>query len=141
MAVANQALTVLQGAAFLDVPTDYLFYDVTGKISARGITLGCGSGNYCPESPVTREQMAAFIIRALGVPNPPQPSQQRFADVPPSNIFYAFIEEMAARGIAVGCGANEQGQPIYCPSEPVTREQMAAFLVRALGEFNPPTPN
>jgi hypothetical protein len=138
--VANQSLTVLQGAAFLDILTDYLFYDAIGKISAHGITLGCGGGNYCPESPVTREQMAAFIIRALGVPNPPPPSQQRFADVPPSNIFYAFIEEMAARGIAVGCGANEQGQPIYCPSDPVTREQMAAFLVRALGEFNPPTP-
>jgi Big-like domain-containing protein/beta-propeller repeat-containing protein/all-beta uncharacterized protein/S-layer family protein len=140
ISIADQTLTVLQGAAFLDVPANYQFYSLIGKISARGVTIGCGGGNYCPESPVTREQMAAFIIRALGMPDPPAPSQQRFADVPPSNSFYAFIEEMAARGITLGCGTNAQGQPIYCPSGPVTREQMAAFLIRALGDSNPPIP-
>jgi hypothetical protein len=138
--IANQTFPVLQGATFLDVPLDYPFYTEIGKLSARGVTLGCGGGNYCPEASVTREQMAAFIIRALGMPNPPTPSQQRFADVPPSNPFYAFIEEMAIRGITLGCGTNAQGQPLYCPSSPVTREQMAAFIIRALGEFNPPTP-
>jgi hypothetical protein len=138
--IANQTFPVLQGATFLDVPVDYPFYTEIGKLSARGVTLGCGGGNYCPDASVTREQMAAFIIRALGMPNPPTPSQQRFADVPPSNPFYAFIEEMAIRGITLGCGTNGQGQPLYCPSSPVTREQMAAFIIRALGEFNPPTP-
>jgi subtilase family serine protease len=133
--VSGQPFNVVQGAAFLDVPTSNFFYNEIGKLSARGVTLGCGAGNYCPDATVTRGQMAAFIIRALGDFNPPTPASQRFLDVPPSNTFYAFIDELAARGITLGCGGGN-----YCPDAPVTREQMAAFIIRALGDFNPPTP-
>jgi hypothetical protein len=72
--------------------------------------------------------MAAFIIRALHAPGyiPPVPPSQRFLDVPPSNVFYGHIEEMAVRQITLGCGGGN-----YCPSLAVTRGQMAAFLVRA----------
>jgi hypothetical protein len=129
--------TVYQGINFLDVPTNHLFYNEIGKLSARGVTVGCGNGNYCPNDPVTREQMAAFIMRALGEFNPPVPESQRFTDVPPANVFYAFIDRLAALQITLGCTPDHMQ---YCPSDPVKREQMAAFLVRALGEFNPPTP-
>jgi hypothetical protein len=70
--------------------------------------------------------MAAFIIRALGEPNPPTPPSQRFLDVPPTNPFYNFIDRMAALNITLGCGGGN-----YCPSATVTRAQMAAFLTRA----------
>jgi hypothetical protein len=126
-------LNVLQGAAFLDVPLNHPFYSEIGKLSARGVTLGCGGGDYCPDDVATREQMAAFILRALGEFSPPTPPTQRFADVPPSNPFYNFIDRLAALGITVGCGGGS-----YCPSAPVTREQMAAFVLRAIGETNPP---
>ncbi len=122
-------------SAFTDVPTTHPFYTEITNIAERQITLGCGGGNYCPDASVTREQMAAFIIRALGMPNPPTPTSQRFADVPPSNPFYAFIEEMAVRGITLGCGGGN-----YCPTAFVTREQMAAFIMRAVGLPNPPLP-
>jgi hypothetical protein len=69
--------------AFNDVPTSHPFYADIMKIADLGVTLGCGGGNYCPDDDVTREQMAAFIIRALGVFNPPAPASQRFTDVPP----------------------------------------------------------
>ena len=121
--------------AFTDVPTTHPFYTEITNISERQITSGCGGGNYCPDALVTREQMAAFIIRALGMTNPPTPGSQRFADVPPSNPFYAFIEEMAVRGITSGCGGGN-----YCPTSFVTREQMAAFIIKAAGITNPPAP-
>jgi hypothetical protein len=133
LTVAGQTLNVLQGAAFLDVPLNHPFYSEIGKLSARGVTLGCGVGDYCPDDVATREQMAAFILRALGEFSPPTPPTQRFADVPPSNPFYNFIDRLAALGITVGCGGGS-----YCPSAPVTREQMAAFVLRAIGETNPP---
>jgi hypothetical protein len=132
---AGITFTVFQGIDFIDVPQSHPFYTEIGKLSARGVTLGCGGGNYCPEETVTRQQMAAFIIRALGMPNPPVPPAQRFADVPPENPFYAFIEELAVRQITLGCGGGN-----YCPLDPVKRDQMAAFIIRALGEFNPPIP-
>jgi hypothetical protein len=126
--MGGQAFTVLQGAAFLDVPVGHPFYTEIGKLSARGVTLGCGAGNYCPDQVVSREQMAAFIIRARSEFNPPTPPTQRFNDVPPTNSFYNFIDRLAVRGITLGCSANP---PLYCPAQSVTRAQMAAFLVRA----------
>jgi exo-beta-1,3-glucanase (GH17 family) len=115
---------------FADVPPGNPFYAFIERMGALGITLGCGNNRYCPDQSVTREQMAAFMIRALGVFSPPSPSQQRFGDVPPTNQFYGFIEEMAARQITLGCSATP---PLYCPSDIVTRAQMAVFLVRAFG--------
>jgi hypothetical protein len=133
--IANQTFTVLQGATFADVPVGHPFYNEIGKLSARGVTLGCSGNNYCPSQVVTREQMSAFVIRALGDFNPPTPASQRFADVPPNHPFYAFIEQMAVRQITLGCGSGN-----YCPGDMVTREQMAAFIIRGLGELSPPTP-
>jgi hypothetical protein len=135
MTIAGQTFTVLQGATFLDVPQAHPFFTEIGKLSARGVTLGCDASNYCPDQVVTRQQMAAFIIRALGEFDPPVPPVQRFLDVPPENPFYRFIDRMAVLGITQGCNDFN-----YCPSDPVLRDQMAAFIIRALGEFNPPVP-
>jgi hypothetical protein len=127
--------TVYQGINFLDVALGDPFFEFIGKLSARQVTLGCGVGNYCPNDPVTREQMAVFILRARGEFNPPTPTSQRFLDVPPTSPFYAFIDRMAVLQITLGCGGGN-----YCPASTVTREQMAVFIIRALGELNPPTP-
>jgi hypothetical protein len=137
IAIAGQTFTVYQGINFADVPSNDLFYTDIGKLAARGVTLGCGNGNYCPNDLVTREQMAAFILRAKGEFNPPAPGSQRFTDVPPGNLFYNFIDRLAVLNITLGCTPDHL---MYCPSSPVPREQMAAFLLRGLGEFSPPTP-
>jgi hypothetical protein len=92
--------------------------------AARGITGGCGNGNFCPNDPVTRGQMAVFIEAALG--NPPNPCSGQFADVNSANPFCGFIERLAGDGITGGCGGGN-----FCPNAPVTRAQMAVFLVAA----------
>jgi hypothetical protein len=53
--------------SFGDVPTNHPFYQAIEALKAAGVTSGCGSGNYCPESAVTRGQMAAFLAKALGL--------------------------------------------------------------------------
>jgi hypothetical protein len=133
--VAGQTFTVFQGRSFDDVPLNHPFYTEIGRLSSRGVTVGCNATSYCPDDVVTRQQMAAFIIRALGDFDPPPPAQQRFLDVLPSNPFYAFIDQMAIRHITLGCGEGN-----YCPGDPVLRDQMAAFIIRSLGEFDPPAP-
>jgi large repetitive protein len=136
LTVAGQTYRVWQSAQFGDVPLGHPFYDYIGKLSALGITLGCGNGNYCPDTNTTREQMAIFIERALGISNPPLPSQQTFQDVPLTFYSYPFIEDLVARGVTAGCDA---GPPrLFCPTAGVTREQMAIFILRGLGVFNPP---
>jgi hypothetical protein len=54
-------------ATFGDVPTSHPFFRFVEALNASGITGGCGGGNYCPDSPVTRGQMAVFLAKALGL--------------------------------------------------------------------------
>jgi hypothetical protein len=139
LTIAGQPFSLYQGIAFNDVAIGAPFYDEIGKLSARSVTLGCSEipRLYCPGQLVTREQMAAFIIRAVGELNPPIPPTQRFNDVPDTNPFYKFIDRMAVLQITVGC---QTSPPLYCPSNTVTHQEMAAFIIRALGMSIPPTP-
>jgi len=50
---------------FEDVPCPSSFADWIEQLSGEGITGGCGGGNYCPLSPVTRGQMAAFLTKTF----------------------------------------------------------------------------
>ena len=52
---------------FADVPNGHPFYQFVEALGASGITGGCGNGNFCPEAPLTRGQMAAFLSKALGL--------------------------------------------------------------------------
>ena len=111
-------------APFGDVSCSSSFAPWIAELVARGITSGCGNGNYCPMASVTREQMAIFLLRALGV-SPPACAAPTFSDVPCSSIFADWIEELVKRGITAGCGGS-----LYCPLNAVTRAPMAVFLVK-----------
>jgi hypothetical protein len=54
-------------ATFGDVSTNHLFFQHVEALVDSGITAGCGGGNFCPDSPVTRGQMAVFLAKALGL--------------------------------------------------------------------------
>ena len=54
-------------ATFGDVPTSHPFFQFIEALAASRITSGCGGGNFCPDAPVTRGQMAVFLARALGL--------------------------------------------------------------------------
>jgi hypothetical protein len=53
---------------FADVPTTHWAAAWIEQLAAEGITGGCGSGNYCPETPVTRAQMAVFLVGTFNLP-------------------------------------------------------------------------
>jgi hypothetical protein len=53
---------------FADVPVDYWAAAWIKQLAVEGITGGCGSGNYCPDSSVTRGQMSIFIVRTFNLP-------------------------------------------------------------------------
>lgn len=124
--------------AFVDVPTNFWAYKFIGDFASRGITAGCTPTTYCPGDLVTRDQMAVFMERALGRSNPPTPTSQRFVDVAPTRWSYAFVESFsanaAARGILneIKTGCNADGLH-FCPDKPLSRAEMAAWLVIAFG--------
>ena len=117
------------GTMFTDVPADHPFAKWIEQLARDGITGGCGPGLYCPGAPVTRGQVAVFILRAvLGAGFVPPPATGTpFTDVPADHPFAAWIEELARRGITGGCAPAA-----FCPAAVVTRAQVAVFLARAL---------
>jgi hypothetical protein len=119
-----QDFTVQQ---FTDVPPNSYQFDAVNLLKAKAVTLGCNVNIFCPAQSVTRDQMAAFIIRAMYGQNPIiiKPIQY-FTDVPPTDPSYTYIEKLYELGVTLGCGVN-----LYCPNNSVTRDQMAAFVIRA----------
>ena len=116
---------------FADVPcettpnADYIeaFYN-------EGITAGCGLNplRYCPDSPVTRAQMAVFIMKSWQGPTyVPPPCIGIFNDVPcPGGFAVDWIEDLFNHGITAGCGNNN-----FCPNLSTTRAEESVFIGKA----------
>jgi parallel beta-helix repeat protein len=114
---------------FPDVPCPSTFADWIEALFNEGITGGCGSGNYCPQDPVRRDQMAVFLLKAEHGPNYAPPTCTGvFPDVECPSLFANWIEQLAAEAITGGCGSGN-----YCPGANNTRGQMAVFIVKTFG--------
>jgi hypothetical protein len=121
------------GTVFADVPISYWAVNWIEKSFADGITAGCGGGNYCPENPVTRAEMAVFLLKAKhGAAYTPPPATGIFVDVPTTYWAASWIEQLYAEKITGGCKLSPLS---YCPDKSVTRAEMAVFLVKT---FNLP---
>jgi pimeloyl-ACP methyl ester carboxylesterase len=127
---------VRYNSLFPDVPTDHWAHDYIRQIYSARVTVGCSSDPlaYCPDAPVTREQMAVFITRALNqVPAEGYcAGGGPFLDVESDRWSCKYIKRLVELGITAGIG-----QGLFGPEDPVTREQMAVFLTRARGETPP----
>ena len=114
------------GTVFTDVKTTHWAAPWIEQLAAEGITKGCGKGLYCPESSVTRAQMAVFLERLM-----------RGADFIPNSYILAFddikghwaadwIQALYNDHAAVSCGVNN-----FCPDLNITRGKIAEFLLRS----------
>ncbi len=113
---------------FSDVPTTHWAAPWIKKLVQDGITSGCGTGIYCPSDSVTRAQMAVFLLKLRygATYSPPAVGTSTgFTDVPTTHWAASFIKKLFQDGITAGCSSTT-----YCPDSPVTREQMAVFLLR-----------
>jgi gametolysin peptidase M11/S-layer family protein len=125
-------------ADFSDVPSTNGYHNFVEKVVRFGVTAGCGGGNYCPNSNITRAQMAVFLLIAehgSGY-SPPAATGTVFSDVSATSFAAAWIERLAAEGVTAGCGAGR-----FCPTASVTRAEMAVLLLRTRygAAYVPPT--
>jgi len=142
----TQVVTRGQMAAFLSRALGYTdspdagFTDTGGsvfetdinKLAAAGVTVGCNppaNDMFCPNDPVTRGQMAAFLVRAFDYAS--VDGDISFTDIG-GNVFETNVLQLATAGVTKGC--NPPANDMFCPNDPVTRGQMAAFLHRAIGD-------
>jgi virginiamycin B lyase len=128
-------------AAFSDVgPADY-FYTPVLALACRGVVAGYADGSFRPYNVTTRAQMVKLVM--LGFAHPPRTpgaGAATFADVPPGQPFFAYIETAAADGVVsgYGCGGpgepcDSQNRPYFRPSAYVTRGQLAKIDATAAG--------
>jgi len=96
-------------------------------LAAAGIANGCGPGLFCPDRPVTRAEMATFLVRAFAGDGPFDPAPDAFSD-DDGSPHEAAIDRIAAMGVTLGCGPG-----LFCPDDDVSRGEMASFLTRAMG--------
>lgn len=115
---------------FTDVPSSSSFFPYIQKMRELGITAGCGPTTFCPDAPLTRSDAAVLIIRgklkALFGDSFPYPTTAYFTDVSTTGYAFPFVQKMRELSITAGCGPTQ-----YCPDAPVSRAQMAVFIVRA----------
>ena len=122
---------------FADVTPTTFGFPWIQKLYELGITSGCAPDLFCPTANISRDQMAVFIIRERYGPttNFTFPLTPYFSDVPATAFAFNWIQRMAEDTITTGCAPS-----LYCPSSPVTRGDMAVFIIRgAYNELLPPT--
>ena len=96
-----------------------------GGLAAQDIVLGCDDDRFCPEQSVTRAQAASILARALELP----PAERDWFIDDDGTTHEDSINRIADAGITVGCAEDR-----FCPSEALTRAQMASLLYRAFGD-------
>ena len=130
------------GDSFTDVPRGFTFYKKIETVFHNGITLGCTPTTYCPNDNVPRDQMAIFIARAVahGGGNVPTSGVinghayncgaggvSLYVDVAPTAPACKSIHYIASKNVTTGCDATR-----YCPTQLVSRSQMAIFVAKGI---------
>ena len=111
---------------FADVPADVWYTGYVETLAQSGIDTG-ENGRWRPNDALTRLEMAGWLNSAFDHIQPASNPTGIFSDVGVDN-WYA-VEGLYALGVTKGCSSDPL---LYCPREPVTRAQMASFLIRAL---------
>ena len=120
---------------FFDVSVGRFFTDAVSWLACEAITTGTSTTTFSPDDTVTRGQMAAFLWRFDGRPDPTS-LDTPFTDVPAGRFFSAAVAWLAEQGITTGTTATT-----FSPDDPVTRGQMAAFFWRFSGSPDPASLN
>jgi hypothetical protein len=130
LTIGGQNISIVQDFTqqiFTDVPPGTFYFDAVNLLAQKGITSGCGPTIFCPNSNITRAQMAIFLVTAGFNGATLAPSQiPYFADVPVGSFGFDQIQEFYQLGLTDGCGGGN-----FCPNDPVTRDQSAIFLIKS----------
>ncbi|KKD52728.1 MULTISPECIES: S-layer homology domain-containing protein [Paenibacillus] len=137
------ALVALQAtfgtSAYAATPADNLFSDTSyvtsDKMAAiqeavrQGLLSGDPQGTFRPTATLTRQELAVLLVRALKLD--PISSSSTFKDVQSKQFAAPYIEAAQKAGFLSGDGLGN-----FRPNDPVTREELAAVFVRAVGGVN-----
>lgn len=111
-------------AKFSDLPSGHWAVEAIGFMADKGFLQGYPDGAFRPEAPITRAEFTALMVRVLGLT---EESEDIYEDVRTAQWHYRAVATAYRHGLVSGYGAGRFG-----PDDPITREQAAAMLIRAL---------
>lgn len=123
---ARKAATPVIEKTFTDVPADFWAGDAIKDLCSRGYINGYPDDSFKPDRQISRAEFIAILNKALNLPSF-KPDQADFEDVASADWFYESVENAVHAGIVKGYGK------IFLPDRGISREEMAAILVKALG--------
>lgn len=109
---------------FRDVPSGHWASEYIGIMVEKDVIRGISPGNFGPDKPTRRAELAVMIVKALNLPL--EKKKLEFADIPASHWAYSYIATAQKAGIISGYPDGK-----FKPDEYVTRGQMAVMLTRA----------
>jgi hypothetical protein len=129
---------------FLDVGTGDWYYQYVHWLACNNVIGGYGDNTFRPGNPSTRGQVIKMMVGAFRLPVNTQ-GPQTFADVDPTNTFYAYVETAANLDIIGGypCGTNvnepcdSQNRPYFRPNTHITRAQITKIAVLCGQQIRP----
>jgi len=116
--------------SFADVPRSHAAWEDVQLVAARNLMNGYSDLEFGVGDPLLRKEAAAVLVRAFDLPMVPLPPVPSFGDVDPDDWSWPFIESLVAAGVTDGCSLQDM---LFCPDDPLTRAELAAFMVKALG--------
>jgi|GEM_PF-1162252 len=116
---------------FTDLPESHWAFGDVMWMASRTIIRGMSDTEFAPAGSVTRAQMAALLVRALGLPVSQVGLTRSFGDVAPGAWYFAEVEAAVRAGLMKGDGSQ------FRPDAPITRQEMAVVLIRAVSQQNP----
>lgn len=132
LATSTTAVAAIQGSGTFIDDDGNIHEPNIEAIAGAGITLGCNpplNDRFCPADPVSRAEMAAMLIRAMGETGNLPPYQRLFTDVPEGQWYTGFVERAAQLGVTSGYVDGT-----FRPHAPVSRAETAALVLRAIGD-------
>ncbi|MBJ6361143.1 leucine-rich repeat protein [Paenibacillus sp. GCM10012307] len=124
----NSLYTVVdvQARKFVDLNGYWAKADVE-HLASKLLVNGVAADRFGPVGTITRAEFTALLIRGLGLSVKESEGGARFADVPASAWYASAVDAAVASGLVSGIGGGR-----FAPNDPITREQMAVVIGRAL---------
>jgi hypothetical protein len=127
-ALGEQPSGAVHNDYFSDVLDDG-FAGYINRLYELGITAGCGSGIFCPDSVLSRKQMAVFLVVAMEERPSSEPYDRYFNDLD-NDGFAPYVNRLYELGITGGCGNGA-----FCPNADTIRGDLAVFLGAAFFRY------